>query len=149
MSVTYSMPVCGCSSPAVVFFTLPFFLLSSGACTGLCHPLKNLPQSFEPSLVLFYPKRVRAMLVPHFFLFLWIFFLEFLQYPLAMQMPGLQACTIMKNNVLNSCSLSNYYIFMSKFVIFLLENSYFFLLFLTKFQKSCLQILVLLILLSP
>lgn len=72
--------------------------------------------------MLFYPKRIKAMLGP---LSLSVEFFLKSQYPLASQMARLQASTIMKNNALNSRSLSNYYPFLSKFVIVLLENSYF------------------------
>lgn len=75
--------------------------------------------------MLFYPKRVKAMLGPHFFLSLAMELFLKSQYPLASQMVRLQASTIMKNNALNSRSLSNYYPFLSKFVTVLLENSYF------------------------
>lgn len=142
------MLVCGCRFPAVGFLKYYYmFLLPSGACTGLCHPLKNLPQSFEPSLMFFYPKS-KSNACPSFFLFLWIFFLKS-QYPLASQMARIQASTIMKNSALNSHSLSNYYLFLSKFDIVLLENSYFFNFFWTNFQKSYLRLLVWLFLLSP
>lgn len=77
----------------------------------------------------FYPKRVKAMLVPHFFLSLSVEFFLKPQYPLASQMARLQASTLMKNNALNSRNLSNYYLFLSIFVIVLLENSYFLIIF--------------------